>query len=55
MEKGKKIYVPPAAIAEVQDIMAREKTQRATAFKEMAVNSRLGRELKRIMHLDWGK
>lgn len=54
--KGKVMYVPPAVIVELDDIMRENNVfNRADAFKDLTKYARVGREAERLMKLDFRK
>ena len=54
--KGRMLYVPPVVLTEIEDIMREDKLpNRADAFKEMTKYTRVGREARRLMLLDFTK
>ena len=53
-KKGRMKYVPAIVIDEVEDIQREDKIgEDAQAFRELVGYARVGREMKRIMKLDW--
>jgi len=55
-KKGRKIYVPPLVLVEVEDIMREDEVnKRADAFNKFVEYARVGREIKRIAALDFSK
>jgi len=53
-KKGRMKYVPPIVIDELEDIQREDKIgEDAQAFRELVGYARVGREMKRIMKLDW--
>lgn len=55
-QKGKLLYVPSGILEEISDIKREDKlTSNADAFREMVKYTRVARELKRMMNLDWRK
>lgn len=53
-KKGKNMYVPPVVIDELEDIQREDGIEEnVLAFKEFTNYARVGREVKRIMKLDW--
>jgi len=53
-KRAKMAYVPPIIIEELQDIMEEENILiKADGYRELAKYSKVGREMKRIMNLDF--
>uniref|UniRef100_A0A6M3IEX5 Uncharacterized protein n=1 Tax=viral metagenome TaxID=1070528 RepID=A0A6M3IEX5_9ZZZZ len=53
MKKGKMVYVPPVILEEAEIIAMEKGLGRADALRQMTNYSRVGREMERIMKLDW--
>ena len=50
------MYVPPAVITELDDIMRENQiNSKADAFKDLTKYARVGREAERLMKLDFSK
>jgi len=55
-KKGRMIYVPPVIIDEVADIQREDDIDsRPEAFRSLVKYARVGRETKRLIHLDFSK
>lgn len=53
-QKGRLVYAPSVVIEEVQDVMRdHDVHQQSEAFRKMVEYCRVGREMERIMTLDW--
>lgn len=54
--KGRMSYIPPIIIDEMEDIRRENGIgKQAEALKEMVRYARVGREMERIIKLDWNK
>lgn len=53
-KKGRMVYAPSVVIDEVEDVMRdHDIHRRDEAFRKMVEYSKVGREMERIMTLDW--
>ena len=55
-KKGKKLYVPPVLIDEIEDIKREESLDgNSVAMRKMVEHARVGREVERLVKLDFSK
>jgi hypothetical protein len=55
-KNGRSVWIPSIVFEEVHDLMEEKKVdKRAEGFRQMAEYSKIGREMERIMRLDFRK